>query len=186
MNIFQTIIMLTLVLAGFVLADAAHAQSLKKFDTSQPIEITADALEVLQKEQKAVFKGNVLAKQGVLQLTSDSMVVHYHTTEDNKQESDQAVSRIEVVGNVFLATPEESARGHRGIYDVDGNVIKMRGDVVLTKGKSVIKGDKLDYDLETGLSHLVGDQGVSQKETGEPSATGGRVRGLFVPEKKKE
>ena len=165
---------------GFALP--VHAQALKGFDTDTPIEITADALEVLQKDEKAIFKGNVIAKQGKLQLNAAQMTVHYRNA--NKTANAQGVSKIEVVGDVFLSTPDESARSKQGLYDVDKNKITLLGDVVLSRGENVVKGEHLQYDLVTGRSQIVGGATATTGGAGGEKAPKGRVRGLFVPEKK--
>ena len=173
---------LTIFLLTVFLPFSVGAQSLKGFNTDTPIEITANALEVLQQEEKAMFKGEVVATQGKLQLTSDVMIVHYRSAD--KKGDAQAVSKIEVDGNVFLSTPDESARSHHGTYNVDGNMITLKGDVVLTRGENVVKGAVLEYDLTTGRSQIVGDKGGVAASTSEDGGSTGRVRGLFVPEKK--
>ena len=47
-----------------MLAAPALAQQGVKLDSSQPIEVVSDTLEVLQEQQKAIFSGNVIATQG--------------------------------------------------------------------------------------------------------------------------
>lgn len=154
-------------------------------DSDQPIEITADSLEVMQQENQAVFAGNVVATQGGMKLTSDKMIVHYRNTQDKETNPDaQSVSKIEVVGNVFLATPDESARSRTGLYDVDGNVISLHDQVVLTRGENVVKGAHLQYDLVTGKSQIVGAGVTVNPESVEQNGKKGRVRGLFVPQSK--
>lgn len=165
-----------------VLAMAAmpvHAQDMK-LDSKQPIEITADALEVMQNEQMAVFIGNVLAVQGQMRLTSDRMEVYYRTG-DELQGDAQSVSRIKVDGNVFMKTKTETARSKSGLYDVDKNMLTLNNDVVLTRGESVVKGEGLEYDLVSGKSRIVGAGGtIGGAQSGEGGKKG-RVRGLFVP-----
>ena len=162
-----------------------YAQEMK-LDTKQPIEITADSLEVSQNEQLAVFSGNVVAVQGQMRLASDRMDVHYRSGEQVKGEA-QAVSRIKVDGNVFMRTPTETARSLTGLYDVDANMLTLNGDVVLTRGENVVKGDALRYDLVSGKSKIVG-AGVATGSSVEGADGGkkGRVRGLFVPDNGKE
>ena len=58
-------------------ADPGRAQAGKGYDTSLPIEITADSLEVQQDEELAIFTGNVDAIQGDLNLRADKLVVYY-------------------------------------------------------------------------------------------------------------
>lgn len=144
-----------------------------------PIEITADALEVRQPDQVAVFTGNVLAIQGDMNLKSDRMTVFYRPS-DQQQEGQESVSKIEVDGNVFLSNPTETARGAKGIYDVDKNEIRLLGDVVLTRAENILKGEALIYNMDTGKSVLT--NAGKPVEGGKPD----RVRALFVPNKKEE
>ena len=65
-------ICLTLFLATPALAQEGFlGQMGEPIDTSQPIEVAADALEVIQSEQMAVFTGNVDAIQGDMRLQAD-------------------------------------------------------------------------------------------------------------------
>jgi lipopolysaccharide export system protein LptA len=159
----------------FALVGGASAQQPalgSSHDTSQPIEITADTLEVRQTENIAIFRGEVDAIQGDMLLRADMLVVYYRETEENKD--DLGISRIDAEGNVFISSPEETAQGKRGVYDVDNGRIDLAGDVVLTQGENIIQGDTLQMDLNTGKSRV-----ISEGETGKD-----RVRGLFVPQKK--
>lgn len=183
-------------LAAPVWADNAKPSSpAEKFDTKQPIEISSDTLEVLQHENKAIFKGNVIAVQGRVRLKSDVMTVHYRPkTDDSKSPAPKpqappdaapaamgAISLIEVNGHVFIATPEESAKGDKGDYHVDDHVIHLFGpNVTLTRDKNILKGTALEYNLMTGRSVLTGG---NNQVTGKPD---GRVRTLFVPEQAPE
>lgn len=165
-------------------AGSAQAQQLEKIDTSQPIKIAADSLEVLQKEQKAVFRGNVVAEQGTINLRAGSMTVFYRQSGAQKEGAGgvpaDGVSKILVEGDVFLTTPQDTARGDKGVYDVDKKEIRLQGNVVLTREKNVLKGSELEYNLVTGRSLVTGSGGVGVTTGGE---SGGRVRGLFVPQK---
>lgn len=162
-------------------AAPALAQGLAT-DSSQPIEITADTLEVYQQEQKAIFSGNVIATQGNINMKSARMIVFYKGSgnEDaGAMGSAQGISRIEADGGVFFASPQETAKGQRAIYEVAKEQISMLGDVVLTREKNVLKGTQLTYNLKTGKSVL---SGAAVNADGSTSG-GGRVRGLFVPKK---
>lgn len=172
----------SIVLAGLVFWGgglAAQGVLSKARNTDQPIEISADSLEVQQDKQLAIFTGNVDATQGNIRLRADSLRVHYRQNEPAAQRPAQrpgpqqqadasgAISRIDATGKVFVSSPEETAQGDRGIYDVDKRVITLEGNVVLTRGKNVLRGQKATMNLDSGRSVM----------------EGGRVRGLFVPEK---
>ena len=157
-----------------VLAATANAQQGTAHDTALPIEIAADALEVQQEKQIAVFSGNVDAQQGNIKLQADRIWVHYQGDADD--DAAQAISRIDAEGQVFFSSGAETAEGDQGTYDVDNGVITLTGAVVLTQGNNVIKGNRVVFDLTTGQSTMDGD-----KSGGE-----GRVRGLFVPRRTSE
>ncbi len=145
------------------------------YDSTTPIEITADTLEVRQDENLAIFRGDVDAIQGNMLLKADMLVVHYR---ENKESPDKpGISQIDAEGNVFVSSPNETAQGVRGIYDVDNKKIWLAGQVVLTQGDNIIQGEQLELDLVTGKSK------VSSTTTGDGKRE--RVRGLFVPKRKK-
>jgi lipopolysaccharide export system protein LptA len=80
---------------------------------------------------------------------------------------------MDVDGHVFISSPTETASGEKGVYNAETGKIVLTGDVVLTRGGNVIRGTQLDIDVDTGKSSIVNTS----------SASGGRVRGLFVPKK---
>jgi lipopolysaccharide export system protein LptA len=145
-------------------------------DGDQPIEISADQLEVQQEQQLAIFSGNVVAVQGGITMKSARMIVHYSNA-GNQQSSAAAkgISRIEADGGVFFTSATETARGSKAVYDVNAEQITMTGDVVLTREQNVLKGQQLVYNLKTGRSVL------GAGSAGSGSSGGGRVKGLFVP-----
>lgn len=179
-----TTLAISALLAGWMAA-AATAQDMK-MDSRQPIEITAESLEVMQQEQQAVFSGNVLAVQGNMRIASDRMKVFYRAGDEAKGDA-QAVSRIEVHGNVFISSPTETARGKEGVYDVDANHLTLTGDVVLTRGENVVKGETLKYDLTSGKSRIVGAGDTAGGSANDAEGgKKGRVRGIFVPGSEKK
>ena len=140
-------------------------------DTSQPIEIVADRLTVEQAQGRAVFLGNVLAEQGEMLLRADRLVVYYALGDDGAA-ADQAIRRIEVEGNVTIASTIETAVGDTGFYDVTDGRIQLAGNVVLTREANVIRGDLLEIDVEQQVATMTSAPG---------RAAGERVRALFRP-----
>jgi lipopolysaccharide export system protein LptA len=163
---------------GGVLVAHVQAQSLEQHDTSLPIEITADSLEVMQDRKIATFAGNVDAVQGDLVLSADQLRVHYGDDADAAPGPPGmgSIRRIEAEGNVFLSSPRETAQGESGVYDVAANQLTMEGAVVLTQGDNVVRGQRLEVDLVSGRSRMF---------AAVPSTEGGtapqRVRALFTP-----
>jgi lipopolysaccharide export system protein LptA len=146
-------------------------------DSKLPIEITADSLEVMQNQQIATFLGNVDAVQGDLVLTSDQLRVHYRGGgESEPGVTAGSIRRIEAMGNVFMSSPEETAQGEFGVYDVDGALLTLEGSVVLTRDENVVRGERLEIDLATGRSQMFA--AVPSTAGGAP---GQRVKAVFVP-----
>ena len=184
MNVFQiakflnfkaAVVVMAVFLAGLAGQSQGQAQSLvtTKHDSSQPIEITADQLEVQQENQLATFSGNVQAIQGDIRLQAASLQVRYRA-QDGNADVEGSISRIIAKGEVFFSSPGQTARGDSGVYDVDKSLVTLDGNVVLTREDNVIRGNRLVLNLATGRS----------KVSGAPSGGTGRVRGLFVPNKK--
>ncbi len=157
------------------------AQGPIELDSNQPIEISADSLEVLQDTSKAVFNGNVEALQGNIKMNAQRMEVFYRQQDQqNTTANIGAVSRIEVIGDVMFTTPTETAKATKGIYDVDKQMITLVGNVILSRDKNTLKGGRLDYNLKTQKSLLT--SGTGQKSVdGKVSPSSGRVKGVFVP-----
>lgn len=155
---------------------AQEISALRNHDTDQPIDITADELEVRQKDNLAVFKGQVVVTQGDLKFSSQSLTVYYATKEGA---STPTISRLDAAGNVRLTSPSESVQGDWGVYDVDQRIVTLGGAVILERGDTTIVGDRLELDLQSGVTRFTNPSG--EEET-DPQ---GRVRGRFaVPENK--
>lgn len=161
--------------AAALAGSPAWSQGLQH-DSTLPIEITADSLEVMQNQQVATFLGNVDAVQGDLVLTSDQLRVHYRGSSDAAGIAAGSIRRIEAMGNVFMSSPEETAQGEFGVYDVDGALLTLEGSVVLTRDENVVRGERLEIDLTTGRSQMFA--AVPSTAGGTP---GQRVKAIFVP-----
>ncbi|MFV0474753.1 MAG: lipopolysaccharide transport periplasmic protein LptA [Pikeienuella sp.] len=149
-------------------ASGAGAQSPSPFggfrhDSTQPIEIAADSLEVREGEKVAVFRGGVVAGQGTLRLTAEELKVDY----GDGGAGEGQIRRLEARGKVFIANEAETAAGEFAEYDVAAGRIRMTGAVTLTQGGNVVKGEALSINLDSGEGRIDGG--------------GGRVKSVFTP-----
>ncbi len=76
-----------------------------------------------------------------------------------------AIRRLEAKGGVTVTQKEQTVTGETGVFDMKSNTVTMSGNVVLTKGDNVLRGDRLVVDLTTGVSKV--------------ESNSGRVQGLF-------
>lgn len=154
------------------LANAADPVSaLKGHDSSAPIDVTADRIEVQDRADRAIFAGNVHVRQATLALDTERLTVSYSSGGGIQ------IRRLDAAGGVIVRSPSETARGNFGIYDLDRKLITLIGAVQLNRGGSQVMGSRLVIDLDSGRAVIDGGApGVGQ--------SGGRVTGHFTVPKK--
>ena len=129
----------------------------------KPVQITSNMLEVRDKEKRATFIGNVLVVQGDTTMKSKTLDVFY----DQEGEADakatqsampgqQQIRRLEAKGGVTVTQKDETATGDTAIFDTPTNSVTLIGNVVITKGPQVIRGERLAVDLTTSESRVWG------------------------------
>ena len=74
---------------------------------------------------------------------------------------------------MVLRQPGETAEGDAGVYDPVAGTLVLEGNVVLTRGENVVRGTRLDSNLDSGVSVVTAARGADRNQ---------RVRALFVPE----
>lgn len=154
---------------------AAQTSALAKHNTEAPVDFDADHVEVRDNDQQALLTGSVRITQGTLTLTADQVKMFYRRAPGKQPE----IQRMDAQGNVKLTSPSERASGRYGIYDVTQRIITLSGNVVLTRGESVLRGQRLSIDLDSGRSTLDSASGSTGSKSLAP-ASGGRVSGRFV------
>ncbi|WP_246164102.1 LptA/OstA family protein [Blastochloris sulfoviridis] len=80
------------------------------------------------------------------------------------------IKRLEATGGVIVSTQEQTATGDTGLFEMATNTVTLSGNVVLTQGPNVLRGERLIVDLNSGVSRIEAGKGGT-----------GRVQGLFVP-----
>ncbi len=135
----------------------AHAQAQIAFgglkhDSSLPVEIAADQLNVDQADGSATFVGNVQISQGSMRLSAGKVRVEYETGSDTTGE----ISRLLATEGVTLVNGAEAAQSSEAIYTISTGTIVMTGDVILTQGQNALSSDKLSVDLRAGTGTMDG------------------------------
>lgn len=163
---------------ALLLASSAGAQALKNHNTNAPVDFEADRIEVQDKANRAVFSGNVHATQGNMVLDAARMTVAYT---NQKQAGSPSVQRVDASGGVTVRSPDQTARGNFGIYDLNRRIITMLGAVTLVQGVNTVRGGRLVIDLNSGRSVMDGSSVGGAAGT---TSAGGRVTGRFtVPQR---
>ncbi len=160
---------------GVALAQTSAVPGGFKHDSTQPIEISADALEVRQEQQTAVFTGAVDARQGDVRMQADRLIVSYDADANEGGGEQSAIRSVRAEGSVFITGTDQSAQGDWADYDVASGVILMGDTVTLTQGQgNVLGGGKLRIDLNAGNARI--DAGEVRTD-----GTRERVGGIFLP-----
>ena len=151
----------------------SHAQvsSLKEHDVQNPVDISADRLEVKQQENIALFTGNVVVSQSDMSLVSDRITVFYQGERD--QNNSSSISRLDASGNVVMTSPTETIKSTWGVYDFSEKIITLGGDVEFSNSEGQIRSPRLQLNLITGQITMDGG-----RVEGEGSD---RVSGQFTP-----
>jgi lipopolysaccharide export system protein LptA len=66
----------------------------------------------------------------------------------------QQIRRVEAKGGVFVTQKDQTATGDNGVFDTQANTVTLIGNVVISQGQNVVKGDRLTVDLTTGTSRV--------------------------------
>jgi lipopolysaccharide export system protein LptA len=173
-TVLTAVLLAVPVMAQTSASASGSTSSLKGHDTSAPIDVIADRIEVHDADKQAIFSGRVTIRQTGMTLDADTVKVFYSQTKSESPE----ISRLDADGKVKLVTATETATGRYGIYDVTRKAITLVGNVVLTRGGSVLNGQRLAIDLASGRSTLDGAAGATKP--GDTAPAGGRVTGRFV------
>ncbi len=180
--------LLLLVSAPLALAAAAPPESgtlLPSGNSKDPVSIEADKLVYSDKDGKAVYSGNVIVIQGDTKMVCTVMTLYLDraaapsgaptptptpmANASGPPANNSQLRHMDCKGPVSLFSKTQTGTGDAAQYDKPENKFWLIGNVTLTNGGNVTKGDKLTYDLTTGRATV---------EMSAKSKT--RVQGLFI------
>lgn len=167
-------------LALTMLAPPILGQALKGHDANAPVDVNADRIEVQDRQDRAIFSGNVKVRQEGLALDAARLTVAYNKVGGASPQID----RLDAEGGVSLVSTGETAHSDVAIYDLNRKLITMIGGVELQQGGNSVRGGRLVIDLNSGRSVIDGSA-VGGAAAGTSEGGGGRVTGHFtVPQRK--
>jgi lipopolysaccharide export system protein LptA len=149
------------VLLALALAAAPDAGVL----LARPVQVSADRLEVLNKEQRAVYTGHAKAIRDTTTLTCDRITVEYG--------ADRDVTRILARGNVEAIDGERWARGEEADFDNRTGTLVVRGKPRARQGKREVEGELVTF--VTGTERIVVDKAKTRVEEEKGFARDGGV-----------
>lgn len=135
-------------------------------NSNAPINISSDSFQADLNSKLGTWSGNVIVTQADMKLRANTVRM---TTVNGKAD------KVTATGNVVVDSPKSGiVTGENGVYAVAPRTVVMTGNVVLKKGKDVMRGAQLTVNLATGQAVLGGGvKGQSQGST--------RVQAVFTP-----
>ena len=166
-------IIVILMLFSFVFTDIGLSEEGDNFslERDEPYEITSENM-FIEREQKTIgFSGNVILKQGSAYLTADQIELFF-----NNNFNEKGFYKMLASGNILIKNNDStSITGNLATYNVSDEKIIMTENVVLKNKMSMIKGNKLILDINSGKIEIFDDK-LDQE----------RVKGVLVDQNNKE
>ena len=122
---------------------------LSPFASDKPVKITSNSLEADNRRNRAIFKGNVMAKQGDMVIFSDLMTVKY--------KKKGTISKIEALGSVKMTQRDRIATGGKVVFYNPEQKIVMTGNPRIWQGDNLISCEKVTVLLEENKIFFEGD-----------------------------
>jgi len=135
-------------------------------DTTQPIEITAQKLELIQQQRQSIFTGDVVATQGDMTLSADKLTVFLLENQDQ-------IDRLEAVGTVKVVQLDRVATADRAVFYQLEEKLVLSGHAVVVQDNNKVSGEEIVIYLKENRSVI-------------KSSNNSRVKAVIVPVKKQE
>lgn len=161
------VLALSLASASPSAAKAGRSGILPGASAKDPLGIDAGKLDYFDKEQRLVYSGSVIVTNGPSTLKASRLTILLEAKGPSGEDvsSSDRVKHIDAEGPVTLVSKDQIGTGDQASYDRGENKVYLTGNVVLSQGENVTKGDKLIYDISTGGAMVLGS----------------RVRSIFTP-----
>jgi len=146
-------------------------------NSKQPITIQSESLDYFDKDQKLIYTGNVVAVQGDSKLKCSVLTIFLPPKtagQGTAPASTSQVQHMDAVGPVTMVSKDQVGTGDHGVYDKVSDTVVLSGNVTLSQGPNVTKGDKLVYNLKTGQAKVTGSHVISMFQPEEPAESGSR------------
>jgi lipopolysaccharide export system protein LptA len=131
-------------------------------NSKDPVQIEADSLEVRDRDNMAIFTGNVVVRQKDTVMRTKLLRVFYEPKQQGQAAAaptqSQQIRRYEAEGKVLISQGDQTVSGETGWFDMPSSKAQINTNVVLTQGKNVGTGGRIDVNLTTGQYVLSGNR----------------------------
>ncbi|WII92357.1 lipopolysaccharide transport periplasmic protein LptA [Kingella negevensis] len=146
--------------AAALISGSLNAMALES-DRQQPIQIEADQGSLDQKNQVTVFTGNVIAKQGTLNMRANNVRVSQDQSGNQTidAQGNPAYFRQMLDNNKGIA----EGWGNRMEYQSQTNVVKLIGNAKIQRGGDMAQGEAISYNTKTEVYTVLGGNATGNK-----------------------
>jgi lipopolysaccharide export system protein LptA len=141
-----------------------------EFNKKDPIFITADWMEVDQKQNTITYKGRVVTVQAEMTMRSETLTAYYDP--EMKQ-----MKQIIAEGKVNATQGNRVATGEKAVFDDKAKTVTLTGSPVMRQGNSQVSGNKVIYFIEQDKSIVEGDGKIRVQATIFPEELKAREQG---------
>jgi lipopolysaccharide export system protein LptA len=174
------VVNLAVLLAGSIAP--THGYGLSS-DRDQPMELEADFGEIDDQVRVTRYKGNVVATQGTMRFTGDTLAIHYN---DRGKVEKVLLQGKPATYRQLLDAGEEYTEGEALTieYHAQQDLLVLTEKAKVTQGAKLFKGHRIDYDVRRNF--LKARKATPEELGTEPSSGGERIRVILPPVKKHE
>lgn len=136
-------------------ADPVGADTLAE-QADDPVNISADSLEIVEDDNTALFTGNVVILQGDMEMKAQRVEALY-----GEAGPSDLIEFTASGGRVQMITEDQVIDGDQANYDFESRVLTFTGNVVVVNESGTVNSDRLVIDTRAGTSSFSGgpDQG---------------------------
>ena len=155
-----------------------------KLETGDGFVMARRALQYWSNERVAVAEGSAMAEDAESRrLHADKLIAFFRQPEPGEVVTTAGRDRADIVfmqafGNVRMETTKETVRGNRGNYNIESGIATLEGSVKISQDNNQLGGGFAVMNVRGGTSRLFG----SAEEAGmESPRENERVRALIAP-----
>jgi lipopolysaccharide export system protein LptA len=151
----------------FFISASVNAQTEQKAEKSEPTNIKADSMKVIQEKNITVFSGNVHVVRGKTIINCDELTVHHKKTQDkNPTPGKNSFESIEASGNVKIKMEEKTAQAEKAVYHSKEEILVLSGGrPEINDSGNKITGDSITYHINTGIMEVEKKSGSQVEAT---------------------
>lgn len=158
------------IVAAILLSGSLNAYALES-DRHQPIAIEADQGSLDQKNQVTTFSGNVIIKQGTLNIRAANVRVSQDKSGNQTMNATGSPvkfsQQLENKGTV-------EGQGSNVEYASATGLVKLTGNAKVQRGGDVVQGEVITYNMRTEVYNVLGGKAAGAKK-------GGRISVVIQP-----